>query len=332
MSTTPEERRQSHEEENTRIDAGGNRGQEEMTVSGLQRNAAAALSYLGGWITGVVFLVLEQKNQFVRFHAAQSIVVFGFLHILSAALHPIPFVGQFFNIVVGVAAFVLWIVLMVKAGQGELFMLPVASDLAWRLLGRSPENAAGHAATPGTGPASVPAAKAADRVPRRNVSNPDAGRGSRTVASAFAIAWSVALIVFLNFFNQYIAYYHLEQVAGQDTWLKSTILTDSFATWLPVVNIVLAFTILGHILLLAIDKYVVRETVLLALDLFNITSVTALLSIFPFDFSVFGDVLAGPLDLGIHLTLAFVILGLAISALVRFIKIVVNLVRGTASY
>ncbi len=277
--------------------------------------------------------MLEQKNRFIRFHAAQSIVVFGFLSIVSGLLHPIPFVGQFFGVIVGVVALVLWIVLMVKAGQGELFVIPGAGDLAQKLLGPAPEADADRPTPIPNETASVPPSGAAAREAQTGVrARPDARRAGRVVASAFAIAWSVALLVFLNFFNDYIAYYHLEQVANHDVWFRDPLLTPDFATWLPVVNVVLAFTIVGHIVALAIDRYVVRESVLLVLDLFNITSVTALLSIFPFDFSVFGNTLAGPLDLSAHLTLAFIILGLAIAALVRFIKIVVALIRGTASY
>ena len=331
--STPEERRKIYEEESARIESERNRGQDEMTLSGLKRNTAALLCYLGGWITGIIFLVLEQKNRLVRFHAAQSIVVFGSLNILSALLHPIPFAGQFFEITIGIIAFVLWIVLMVKAGQGELFMVPGAGELAQKLLGVAHEPAADSPAAPQTAPARAPAAAAVAREARPNVrQNSGADRASRTLASSFAIAWSVALLIFLNFFNDYIAYYHLEQVANHATWFREPLLTASFTTWLPVVNVVLAFTIAGHVLALAVDKYVVRETILLTLDLFNITSVAALLIIFPFDFSVFGATLQGPVDLGVHLTLAFIVFGLAIAALVRFIKIVVNLVRGTASY
>src|SRR5689334_17289909 len=56
------------------------------TSTGLSANVAGALSYLLGFITGIVFLVLEKQNRFVRFHAAQSIAVSVAIIVLSIAL------------------------------------------------------------------------------------------------------------------------------------------------------------------------------------------------------------------------------------------------------
>jgi len=52
-----------------------------MTQPQMSENVAATLSYALGWVTGLVFYFID-KRPFVRFHAAQSIVVFGALHIL----------------------------------------------------------------------------------------------------------------------------------------------------------------------------------------------------------------------------------------------------------
>ena len=51
------------------------------TVGGLDENVGGALTYAFGWITGAVFLLLEPTNKFVRFHAWQSVIVFGGLSI-----------------------------------------------------------------------------------------------------------------------------------------------------------------------------------------------------------------------------------------------------------
>lgn len=98
-------------------------------ASGLPRNTAAALSYLVGWVTGLVFLLLS-KDAFVRFHAMQSIVVFG---ILSLAMM-VPVVGWFLTPILGLAGFVLWLVLIIKAYQGQEWEVPVAGKLARQLL------------------------------------------------------------------------------------------------------------------------------------------------------------------------------------------------------
>ena len=103
---------------------------EKKTSVGLEPNVASLLCYVLGWITGIVFFILEKENKLVRFHALQSIIVFGALCIVSGLLGWIPIVGGFFGAVIGIVAFVLWIVLMVKAYQGEKYKIPLAGDFA----------------------------------------------------------------------------------------------------------------------------------------------------------------------------------------------------------
>jgi len=100
------------------------------TSTGLEENVAGLLSYGLGWVSGLVFILLENENRFVRFHAMQSIIVFGSLSIISIVLGAIPFIGWGLTPIVGVLGFVLWIVLMVRAYQGVMFKLPWAGDLA----------------------------------------------------------------------------------------------------------------------------------------------------------------------------------------------------------
>jgi uncharacterized membrane protein len=106
------------------------------TSTGLEPNIAGLLCYVLGWVTGIIFLLLEQRNRFVRFHAIQSIATFGVLTAASIALNIlaiIPFLGVIFdiiNLLIGILGFILWIVLMVKAYQGKMFKLPWAGDLA----------------------------------------------------------------------------------------------------------------------------------------------------------------------------------------------------------
>ena len=109
---------------------------EKKSSTGLESNIAGLLSYLVGWITGLIFFLIEQEDEFVRFHAMQSIIVFGavsVVQIVLAILAIIPYAGTIFAIIgyiVWLVAVVLWIVLMVKAYQGERFKLPVAGDMA----------------------------------------------------------------------------------------------------------------------------------------------------------------------------------------------------------
>jgi len=99
-----------------------------MAGTGLPKKTAAALTYVLGWVTGVIFLIIE-KDPFVRFHAAQSVVTFGILTIFVV----IPFLW-FFAPIAWIVGFVLWLVLIYKAYQGEEFKLPWVGNLAKKLL------------------------------------------------------------------------------------------------------------------------------------------------------------------------------------------------------
>jgi len=90
--------------------------------TGLDENVAGLLCYIAGWVSGLVFFLIEKDSKFVKFHAMQSIITFVAVVILAF----IPII----NWVIGVLALVLWIVLMIKAYQGEKFKLPVIGDLA----------------------------------------------------------------------------------------------------------------------------------------------------------------------------------------------------------
>jgi uncharacterized membrane protein len=95
------------------------------TSTNLDENVASALSYVLGWITGLIFFLLEKENKVVRFHAMQSIIVFGALSIIGA----LPFIWTV-GWLIGALGFVLWIILIIKAYQGGIYKLPIAGDLA----------------------------------------------------------------------------------------------------------------------------------------------------------------------------------------------------------
>lgn len=120
--------------------------------SGLAPNIAGALAYLLGPITGVLFLVIEKHNPFVRFHAAQSIAVsvvfivaWIALTILSAILGVIPILGWLIGILLslgfGVFSFIFWLFLMYQAFQGNEWEVPVVADQARRHLLSAPPSA-----------------------------------------------------------------------------------------------------------------------------------------------------------------------------------------------
>ena len=107
----------------------------DKTSTGLAENIAGLLCYVLGWISGVVFLIIEQENKVVRFHAMQSIIVFGAITVVNIILGWIPYIGSVIVWLVSVLGFILWIVLMVKAYQGVKYKLPWSGNLAERLIG-----------------------------------------------------------------------------------------------------------------------------------------------------------------------------------------------------
>lgn len=106
-----------------------------MAGTGLKKETAGALSYVLGPITGVIFLILDKDNSFVRFHAMQSIVVFVGLFAVQWALGLtlilLPLVP-----LVGIVSFILWLVLIYKAWQGEEFEVPFAGKVARQLASK----------------------------------------------------------------------------------------------------------------------------------------------------------------------------------------------------
>ncbi len=104
--------------------------------TGLEPNIAGLLCYVVGWVTGLVFFLIEKEDDYVRFHAMQSIVVFGaitVIQIIFSILGFIPYVGILFDILGWVAwlgSIVLWVLLMIKAYQGERYKIPYAGDFA----------------------------------------------------------------------------------------------------------------------------------------------------------------------------------------------------------
>jgi len=123
------------------------------TSLNIEENVAGLLCYLGVWITGIIFFLLEKENKTVKFHAMQSIITFLPLTILSSIFSWVGFsatvtytntawgsvptgVSQPFIIlgylswVVSIVIFVLWLVLMLKAYQGEKFKVPIVGDIA----------------------------------------------------------------------------------------------------------------------------------------------------------------------------------------------------------
>lgn len=110
--------------------------------TGMSTNVAGLLCYLVGWITGLIFLLMEpyKNDKTIRFHAFQSIF-------FNVALIPV-YIGEFIlakilsasiigllSLVIGLGVLVIWIFLMFKAYNKQIFKLPVIGDLAAKQAG-----------------------------------------------------------------------------------------------------------------------------------------------------------------------------------------------------
>lgn len=112
-------------------------------TAGIEENVAGLLCYILGWISGLIFLLVD-KRPFVRFHGAQSIalnialfgvwiafwIVTAMLGFISAMMHfPIGFMTVFLSPLVLLAFFIIWLYCMYKAYQHEKFKLPIIGDI-----------------------------------------------------------------------------------------------------------------------------------------------------------------------------------------------------------
>ncbi|ADT83291.1 DUF4870 domain-containing protein [Thermococcus barophilus] len=100
------------------------------TSLGLEENIEAALAYVLGFLTGIIFLLLEKESDFVRFHAMQSTITFLGIFIIQRILMFIPFLGAILGMLLGLIGLILWILGIVKAYQGEYYKFPIVGDIA----------------------------------------------------------------------------------------------------------------------------------------------------------------------------------------------------------
>lgn len=261
------------------------------------------------------------------------------------ALGWIPFIGHFFSAVLGITGFVLWIVLMVKAYNGERYKLAWAGDLAEMMVGPSGSYAApapppppppaaaappaplpvNAASTPPPPPA-APAFVAADEKTNRRIDDWFSHRREgRVTASAFAIAWDIILLVFFNYFNQYVAYYNSDNVNGVIKWTRSAFFTGDIGRWLPILNTALVISIIAHIVMILIDSDLLRQALYVIMNAFALAAVVTLLVVFPFNFDVIpNSAAATATNLGVTIALIVIAVGIGIGLLVRFIRLLIS--------
>jgi uncharacterized membrane protein len=112
---------------------------------GNNKNSLAAFAYVLGLITGILVLIIENKDKYVKFHAIQSILfcvaaaIVGW--VLGLLFMPVMFLGGFMmnpfwivtsiiSVIYALAVLVIWIMLIVRAYGGQKYKLPFIGDLA----------------------------------------------------------------------------------------------------------------------------------------------------------------------------------------------------------
>ncbi len=319
------------------------------STTGLKTNVAGLLCYVGIWVAGIVFLIIEKKNTLVRFHAMQSVVTFGILQIIlniaNAVRHWLASLDGVWlvyphligaTVVYGVflaIGIVLWIVLMYRTYNGHLVKVPLSGDLALKLLTKLDgigkedfERKAEHLRTRAKPEQpSTPLAKEDKRTPGTSDRYFKGMRSGRISSSGGAIAWSVILLVFFNLFSQYLAFYQGVTTDGVTKWNIYPLLTQDFRLVLPILNVTLILSIAGHTAAIIFDRYLLREITLIVLNLLGLATVLTFLRIFPFDFSVIPHAAIAAVSPTVAIVVLAVITAvLGIAALVRFIRVIIN--------
>jgi uncharacterized membrane protein len=98
--------------------------------TGLPSNIAATLAYAFGAVSGIIFLMIERDDKFVRFHAWQSTLTFLAALLASLLVSSFPLVGRLLNAALTAGVVAIWVLLMVKAFAGERFKLPYVGEIA----------------------------------------------------------------------------------------------------------------------------------------------------------------------------------------------------------
>ena len=94
--------------------------------TGLDETVAGMLCYLFGFISGIIFLIVEKESRFVRFHAMQSTIAFLGIFVLLLIFAWIPLLGG----LVWIGSLILWLFLMVNALRGKQYQLPIVGKMA----------------------------------------------------------------------------------------------------------------------------------------------------------------------------------------------------------
>jgi uncharacterized membrane protein len=101
-------------------------GEQGRSSTGLDESVAGLLCYIFGFVTGIIFLIVEKESRFVKFHAMQSTITSLGVFVIMVVFGWIPLLGT----LIGIGSLVLWLFLMVNALRGKMYELPFVGKMA----------------------------------------------------------------------------------------------------------------------------------------------------------------------------------------------------------
>ncbi len=153
-------------------------------------------------------------------------------------------------------------------------------------------------------------------------------RGRRAFGYVWNVIWSLVFIIFFNFFSRYIAYFQFEKIDGVLQWNVYPIITAGFSKLIPLITAGLVVILIGNIVLLIFDRYVLSRIIEILSSIFAIAVLANVILVFPFDFNVIPyDQLSEMLPLILKILLGLIIFILIILIIANFVKIVIKIAK-----
>jgi len=153
-------------------------------------------------------------------------------------------------------------------------------------------------------------------------------RGRRVFGYVWNVIWSLVFLIFFNFFSRYIAYFQFEKTDGLLRWNVYPIITSEFSRLIPLITAGLIVILIGNIILLIFDRYVLSRIVEILSSIFTIAVLANIILVFPFDFNVIPyDQLSEMFPLILKILFGLIIFILVILVIANFVKIVVKITK-----
>lgn len=154
------------------------------------------------------------------------------------------------------------------------------------------------------------------------------GRAGRITGYIFSIIFAIAWMIFVLFFNKYIAYYYNETVNGAQQLMMVPVLTEEFSRWLPFFTLSMLVSIIGNLVLVFFERFYLLKIISIITAGLTLSVTAYLLRLFPFDFSLIPNIaLKGVASMIASIVLIAIMAGCAIAVIIDLIKLIVFFTR-----